>query len=370
MKTIIINGANGYVASNFINKLLSKNYNVIALVRAKHKYSPYERMEGTLSEINDGRYVNIEKLKVYSYSLLDEDFSLPEKQLKDIFCGDVDYFHFAASLKYDLKSKDEIFRTNLGGVENSLNVFSKYANGSSRFFFISTAYSCGNISGLFEEKFYENEDISGFRNYYEQSKRFAENIVKKHIETNHLKGHVLRLSQVVGNNKTGVTKTDYGIFDFAKRIYILANRYPNKTVKVQVDPDSTQNLIAVDTIVGYLTRTVEVKKVPVIMNFIAKNSVKNIHIINGVNKLLPITIIPTQNINRTDMDALERVVAVGMSFTVGYIKTRLLFDTKNLDKVILSGRNEANKHTVFKMLKYFIDNLSEKKKSNVLTRTY
>lgn len=368
MKTIIINGANGYVASNFINKLLRQNYNVIALVRASNKFSPDERMRSALSEINDGKYVNIEKLKVYSYSLLDEDFSVPEKQLKGIFHGDVDYFHFAASLKYDEKSKDEIFKTNLGGVENSINVFSKYSNGNSRFFFISTAYSCGNISGLFEEKFYEDEDISGFRNYYEQSKRFAENIVKKHIRTNHLNGHVLRLSQVVGNNKTGVTKTDYGIFDFAKRIYSLTNRYPNKTVRIQVDPDSTQNLIPIDTVVGYLIRTVEVKEVPVIMNFIAKNSVKNIHIINGISKLLPINIIPTQNIERADMDALERVIAVGMSFTVGYIKTKILFDTKNLDKIILSGDNEANKQTIFKMLEYFIDNLSEKKKNNVLTR--
>ncbi|MFA5419511.1 MAG: SDR family oxidoreductase, partial [Bacteroidales bacterium] len=360
-------GANGYVASHFINELLVRNYEVIALVRESNKYSSDERMKDALAEINDGEYMKPENLKVYSYSLLDENFSIPEKYLKDIFSKNVDYFHFAASLKYDFKSKDEIFETNLKGVENSLNVFSKYANGGSRFFFISTAYSCGNISGLFKEKFYENEDISRFRNYYEQSKRFAENVVKKHIDTNNLNGHILRLSQVAGNNKSGVTKTDYGIFDFAKRIHNLAHKYPNKTVRVRFDPDSTQNLIPIDTAVSYFMRTVEVQKLPAIMNFVAKNAVKNIHIINSLCKLLPINIIPDKSIEQADMDAFERIISIGMSFTGNYVETNISFDTKNLDKVILSDSNEANEHTVFRMLEYFIGKLSEKKRNDVFT---
>ena len=234
---------------------------------------------------------------------------------------------------------------------------------SSRFFFISTAYSCGTFSGLFEEKFYANEDISRFRNYYELSKRVAENIVKKHIDKNGLNGHIIRLSQVVGDNKTGVTKTDYGIFDFTKRIHSLAYKYPNKTVRVHANPDSTQNLIPIDTVIGYLMRTVAVNEIPVIMNFISKNPIKNIHIINSICKLLPINIIPTKNIDREDMDALERLISVGMSFTGGYNNTNILFDTKKLDKVIISDDNEVNEHTVYKMMEYFINKLSEKKRA-------
>ena len=361
MKRIIINGANGYVASNLINKLLILNYEVIALVRASNNCSSDERMRNALFEINDGEYMITKNLKVYSYSLLDEDFSIPEKYLKDIFSEEIDYFHFAASLKYDLESKDEIFETNVEGVGNSIKVFSKYAKNSSRFFFIGTAYSCGNISGLFKEIFYANENIFRFRNYYEQSKRFAENVLKKHIDKNGLNGHVIRLSQVVGDNKSGVTKTDYGIFDFAKRIHNLAYKYPNKTIRVHVDPDSTQNLIPIDTVVGYLLRTVEVNMVPVIMNFVAENPIKNIHIINSICKLLPINIIPAKNIDREDMNALERVISVGMSFTGSYNNTKILFDTKKRDKVFISDGNEVNEHTVFKMMEYFIDKLSEKK---------
>ncbi|MEL7589075.1 MAG: SDR family oxidoreductase [Prolixibacteraceae bacterium] len=363
MKRIIINGANGYVASNFINELLNRNYEVIALVRGNHKYSAHDRMNDALAEINDGEYSKPENLKIYPYNLFSEDFSIPAKKLEEIFSVDAEYFHFAASLKYDLKSKDEIFRTNINGVENSLNIFSKQATKNSRFFFISTAYSCGNITGPFRETFYENEDITAFRNYYEQSKRFAENVVKKFIDEHQLNGHIIRLSQVVGNNRTGVTKTDYGIFDFAKRIYSLTYRYPNRTIRVKVDPDSTQNLIPIDTVISYLLRVLEVQELPVIMNFIARNAVKNSHILNSLSKLLPVTIIPDKSLSKVDMNSFERIISIGMSFTSSYTDTNILFDTKNLDRVILSDGNQPDEESVYRMLAYFINNLSEKKSS-------
>ena len=361
MKTIIINGANGYVASNFIYKLLEQKYKVIALVRPGVKSSPFERMIEALNEISDGEYINTSRLKVLDYSLRHNDFMIPQEELEKIFSGEVDYFHFAASLKFDFKSKDEIFETNVGGLGNSIHVFSKFALGNSRFFFIGTAYSCGKLSEQFKEKFYPDEGIENFRNYYDQSTRFAETIVNDHIVRDGLNGHVIRLSQVVGNNKTGVTKTDYGIFDFAKRMYNLAYRYPNQTVRVHVDPLSTQNLIPIDTVVNYLMRTVEVKNVPAIMNFIAKNQIKNIYLIKSISKLLPINIVPEKQLERHEMNALERIISAGMTFTESYIDTNLQFDTKNLDKILMVNGHEANESTVYKMLEYFIGNLAIQK---------
>jgi nucleoside-diphosphate-sugar epimerase len=362
MKTIIVNGANGYVASNFINNLLKQKYKVIALVRANKGLSPEERMEKVLVDIKDNENVDTTNLQVYGYSLLDDNFSIEENDLKTIFHTDVDYFHFAASLKYDEKSVGEIFSTNVEGVKNSVKVFSKYATTASRFFYIGTAYSCGKHNGVFEEKFYNDEDILAFRNYYEQSKRFAENIINENIRKNGLKGHIIRLSQVVGNKQTGVTKTDYGIFDFSKRMYNLAKRYPNTTVRVRVFPEATQNLIAIDTVLSYLMKTVEVEQLPVIMNFVAKNSTKNKHIIDGLNKLLPINIIPLEKLDKKEMNSMERLISVGMSFTGSYVNTNIKFDTKRRDEFIASSNGEIDKNTIFKMLEYFIDSLSENKK--------
>lgn len=361
MKTVIINGANGYIASNFINSLLKQQYMVIALVRA-NKQDVEERMNEVLATINDGEKTDISNLEVYEYSLLDKHFAINENILKSIFSGQVDYFHFAASLKYDEKSVNEIFSTNIGGVENSIKVFSKYATMGSRFFYIGTAYSCGRLNGVFKENFYENEDISAFRNYYEQSKRLAENIVKENIEKNRLNAHIIRLSQVVGSNETGITKTDYGIFDFTKRIYNLATRYPNEIVRVHVDPDSTQNLIPIDIVTKHLTRIVEENKVPIIMNFVANKSIQNSYIIETLNKMIPIRLIPLKKLEREIMNPIERLVSVGMSFTESYTSTNILFETRKRDQFINSTENSPDNHSIAMMLKYFIEGLTQKKR--------
>jgi nucleoside-diphosphate-sugar epimerase len=364
MRTVIINGANGYVASNFIKNLLKQHYKVIALVRA-NKQDPEERMKEVLAHINDGKEINTSNLEVYNYSLIDDNFSMNENVLKSIFTGNVHYFHFAASLKYDEKSVDEIFSTNIEGLENSINVFSKYAKSDSHFFYIGTAYSCGWFSGLFEEKFYENKDISAFRNYYEQSKRVAENIVRTNIRNNGLNGHIIRLSQVVGNQKTGVTKTDYGIFDFSKRIYSLANRYPNEIVRVHINPEATQNLIPIDTVTEQLIKVVEENEIPEIMNFVSKNPIRNSFIIDTLNQLVPIQIIPVKNLERNEMSPIERMISAGMSFTENYASINVLFDTRQRDRFLKNTETGPDYKSIAKMMEYFIETLSEKKKKRV-----
>jgi nucleoside-diphosphate-sugar epimerase len=363
MKKIILNGANGYVASNFIVELLQKDYQVIALTRSNKKYSAEERMKEALLEMSDGAMVDFDKLEVYNYSLFEKNFGLSETELQGIFGGKVSYFHFAASLKFDTKSKDEIFGTNLEGLTNSIETFQKYTDSESKFFFVSTAYSCGKIEETFYERFYENAEIHEFRNYYEQSKRYAENVVKQYMDEKDLKACILRLSQVVGNNKTGVTKTDYGIFDFSKRIEKLAKKYPNQTIRVKLDPESTQNLIPIDTAVEYLLKAVAIENVPEVLNLIAKVSIKNQHLVESINKLLPITLVPNIKLKRENMSALERIAEVGMSFTGAYTNTKLSFDTRNLDKIIDSEIKEVSPDSMHQMLEYFLIGSNRKRKA-------
>jgi len=361
MKKMIVNGANGYVASNLINSLLKQKYKVIALVRPGRDVSAESRMYKVLRDLNGGENIDVSNLEVYSYSLLDTDFAISENELNSIFKGDVDYFHFAASLKYDEKSVDEIFSTNIQGVENSIQVFSKYASAASRFFYVGTAYSCGRYQGVFKEQFYENQDISAFRNYYEQSKRFGENVVRKYIEEKQLNAHVVRLSQVVGNSQTGQTMTDYGIFDFTRRIFSLSNRYPNEVIKAHIDPESTQNLIPIDSVVSYFMAAIQSPSLPVIMNFVADESVKNKYIIDTLNRLLPVQIVPLKKLDRSEMNSIERLVAVGMSFTHNYAQTNLTFDTTQREKVAKSAVKNHSE-AVIRMLEFFIQRLSAQRK--------
>ncbi len=314
--------------------------------------------------INDNMFVRSPYLKIYNYSLLGDDFSMSKADLRNIFRDTVDYYHFAASLKYNERSCSEIFSANIKGLENSIEVFSKYATNNSRFIYIGTAYSCGRDSEVFKEKYYKNQEISAFRNYYEQSKRFAENIIKNHIQKNGLNAHIIRLSQVVGDQRTGITKTDYGIFDFAKRIYSLANRYPGETIRVQVDPDCTQNLIPVNTVTAHLIKVTEENEVPPIMNFVSKNSVRNSRIIEMLNQLIPIHVVPVKKLNQKDMTPIERLISAGMSFTQSYTSTSISFDSSQRDKFIGYEETGPDEKSIAKMLEYFIETLPVKKKKS------
>ena len=358
---VVVNGANGYVASNFILELLKNGYHVTALVRKKGQESARDRMKNVLVEMNEGDDIAFDKLEVFDYSLFEENFKLPGELLTQIFGGNIHYFHFAASLKFDISSKEEIFGTNLQGVTNSIETFLKYTGTASRFYFVSTAYSCGKHDGVFMEQFYENAGIEAFRNYYEQSKRCAENLIKKYIDDKGLNACILRISQIVGNRETGVEKTDYGIFDFAKRIQRIAQQNPGITLRLQIDPESTQNLLPVDTLVDYFMQIIAAEDVPVILNIVSKSPVKNAVILKSLEDSLPVNLVADMNLQLDKMTRIERIIAVGMSFTGAYININPNFSTENLDHLIHKAPPNVTSEEINKMIAYFLNRRDELK---------
>lgn len=58
MQKIVINGANGFVASHFILKLLEQNIEVVAFVRNGKKLSAPQRMQHVLEEISGKKHEN------------------------------------------------------------------------------------------------------------------------------------------------------------------------------------------------------------------------------------------------------------------------------------------------------------------------
>lgn len=67
MQKIIVNGANGYVASHFVSELLKNDCQVVALVRAPSKATSEQRLKNVLAEIDSE--TDFSNLKVFGYSL-------------------------------------------------------------------------------------------------------------------------------------------------------------------------------------------------------------------------------------------------------------------------------------------------------------
>jgi len=360
MQNIVIDGANGFVASHFIKELTDNNQKVTAFVRKTDKLSSLKRMEEAMLKTGavKEQMVNI---KVYNYDLKKEKFALPDTSLSEIFNEDVDFFHFAADLRFSEKDKEQIFGTNIDGMENAISTFLKYATPSSRFFYISTVYSCGKTKEPFQEKFYPDAEINQFRNYYEQSKRIAENRLKAHMDNKKFNLHIIRLAQVVGNRETGVTTTNYGVFDFAKRIKSLSKRYPNETVRIKINPESTQNFIAVNVVARYLFEISQIQKLPVIINANGNSYVKNQSITKCLNRLLPINIVHDETLEPRQMTSLERIIAAGMKFTGIYANTIIRFDRTQLEKLVDTSDEKISDESLSRMINYFLENIKRKR---------
>ena len=67
MQRVIVNGANGYVASHFVSELLNNGYQVVAFVRATSKATSEQRLKNVLAEIDS--QTNFSNLKVFDYNL-------------------------------------------------------------------------------------------------------------------------------------------------------------------------------------------------------------------------------------------------------------------------------------------------------------
>jgi hypothetical protein len=160
--------------------------------------------------------------------------------------------------------------------------------------------------------------------------------------------------------KPALPKPGYGIFDLAKRLHKIASSHPDNSLRIKVDPNGTQNLIPIDKVVEALMNMLNTSELPRIINLTAKNGVKNETIAECINRHLPMKIILDNTLKKKSMNSLERMIALGMSFTGKYAEINLLFENKNLDKIMFSDNNEVTKVSLCKMMENYFSQLEGK----------
>ena len=104
------------------------------------------------------------------------------------------------------------------------------------------------------------------------------------------------------------------------------------------------------------------------MNFVGDQRLKNIHIANSLNSLLPVKVIPLKSIKRKEMNTLERMMALGMTFMGNYIDTNFRFSTEVRDSIITAGKNEVDEKSAHRMLADFIGRLSGEKSKQAIAK--
>jgi thioester reductase-like protein len=235
-QTIFITGFPGFLAGRLVERLAESDTRFFLLVQ--------EQFEGKAKEdiarIAESAGVDPGNFRVFRGDITLDDLGIGEADLAEVLDTTTDVFHLAAI--YDLGVKKELaYKVNVEGTKH-VNELVLRMGKLLRYNYVSTCY----VAGKRDDRIFENEleHDKGFRNYYEETKYYAEMKVEK------LKDRVpvtiFRPSVVCGDSNTGETAKYDGIYYVIK--FLL--RAPEVFRLVNVGNEKVRlNLVPVDFVI-------------------------------------------------------------------------------------------------------------------------
>ncbi|MEU7138791.1 SDR family oxidoreductase [Nocardia sp. NPDC046473] len=333
-RVAVVDGANGYVASNTICELLKRGVRVKALARGARTRVPEALDSAT---VNEGETPpDLTDLETYDCELTQEYLGIDDFEAATIFSEPCDFWHFAAAVDLSPNRPALLQDVNTKGTERALRLFVERSLPGSRFFLISTAYVGGVSDKPTEENWLPVTEDTRFRTVYEETKRGGELVFRDFVQEYGVSGAVFRLGQVVGSSKTAHTTSDFGIYNFMTNMQRVARRFPGGDAAVQIGEDATLNLVPIDTTVAWLLALAEVDDLPRIVNLTDRVGVPAAETIEMIGTGLGMRLRPVapQNWDDGTLSVLDRAVATRMAYTGKYLLERIEFDRRNLESAI------------------------------------
>lgn len=254
-----VTGATGFVGSNLVLELLAQpDAHIFALVRpGSEGVSARLRKALASAAWAAGHGASLNRA-------IEERCHAVEGNIGEEACGvdsdrlpHLDHFwHAAASLQFEDRYADVIYRANVEGTRNALTL-ARACNLDQHFNYISTAYVAGCRTGLIDETVSRGHEAN---NHYECSKIQAEILVS---EEKRLSTRIYRPSIVIGHSRTHAAASGFtGLYGFMRRVVRLGqimrrlqDGLAEKTeLQVYVEPDSPMNLIPVDVVARQMVR--------------------------------------------------------------------------------------------------------------------
>ncbi len=229
-------GFPGFLAGKLVERLAKPDTQFFLLVQEAFN----EKALGGVQRIAEKTNIPLRNFVILKGDITEPNLGLTEPDLDIVIRETTDLYHLAAV--YDLSVKKELaYRVNVEGTKNVNDIVTRIEN-LSRYNYISTCYVAGNR----DDRIYENElrHDKGFRNYYEETKYFAE------VEVENLKDEfpvtIYRPSVVCGDSVTGKTAKYDGIY----YVITFLLKFPEVFRLVNVGNDNVRlNLVPVDFVV-------------------------------------------------------------------------------------------------------------------------
>jgi len=242
------------------------------------------------------------------------------------------FWHVAASLRYEDRYAAEIFRTNVEGTRNAIGL--ARSSGVERHFnYVSTAYVSGCRMGTIREEVNAGQAAN---NPYEGSKMEAEALVH---ESRDLHPRIFRPSIVIGHSITREVSSGFsGLYGFIKRVLKLRQLLDRiqdglstrAGLRVIADPAALLNLIPVDVVARQMVRISRSRSRAEVFHITNPTPPPAAEVSRVIFRELELPQ-PVMVNDVTGMNWVEQKVEEGMGFYKSYFRGTRLFDRENSD---------------------------------------
>ncbi len=240
-------GFPGFIAGRLVEQLSTPDTQFFLLVQEAF----VEKASLDVQRIAKLMGVSARNFVIITGDITQENLGISEVDLEIVLKETTDVYHLAAV--YDLSVKKEIaYKVNVEGTKNVNEIVKKIEN-LHRYNYVSTCY----VAGKRDDLIYESEltHDKGFRNYYEETKYFAEVEVEKLKATHPVT--IYRPSVVCGDSKTGETAKYDGIYYVIK--FLL--KFPEVFRLVNVGNENVRlNLVPVDFVIDAMIKLAKDKR--------------------------------------------------------------------------------------------------------------
>lgn len=248
----VITGATGFVGGAIALELLQQTDDILLCgVRGDDPAAIHARLRDTLrhaAAAYDALHLTPEvERRCIAFPL---DLGLaPRPELVPNIAGERVFWHAAASLRYEDRHREQIFRDNVDGTKRVLEL--ARAIGVKRFCYVSTAYVVGKRTGIMHETLPEGDVPTS--NCYEDSKLAAEHLVAAETQ---FETRILRPSVVVGHGKTLAATSFTGLYGFLREVRLFERKVKNhlgnilsmRPLSIMVAPKAPINFVPIDLV--------------------------------------------------------------------------------------------------------------------------
>lgn len=251
-KNIILTGATGFLGSNFLFWRLRQSGKIFVLVRGESVEHAKTRVYEALAVCASAYNQPIPKADIDSkieYLLGDMTETLcgiSKNDLEKLEAASIsEFWHCAASLKFEDRHKEEIFLHNINGTHNVMDLARRVH--CAHYLHISTAYTSGHMAGDIAESLHPL--TINYNNFYESSKNQAEHEVATYCDANGLDYRILRPAIIMGplaSRRSGGTR--FGVYGLTQEMYRLRDTLSNLQTPLRLvgDEAAIANLVPVD----------------------------------------------------------------------------------------------------------------------------